>query len=190
MNHSKPQKTSGLLIGLFLLGLATPAAAEPFRIPTLEHGPELARLEPLVGAFQGRLTRFLPNGETLEISPELETGWSLGGAWFESRDLTELPDGTVIHNRTWMTWDRRAEAYKGAWQDNVMPGFVTFSGRWLDERTLELDTGPFELFGRPHRVVFVYTITSDDAFTVEMRQGWNDAEPKKVAEGRFERSKG
>lgn len=169
-------------------GAAAAGAAEPFRIPTLERGPELARLEPLIGSFEGRLTRYLPNGETLEIAPMLETVWSVGGAWLESRDKSELPGGTVIHNRTWMTWDPRDGTYKGAWQDNVMPGFVTFTGRWLDASTLELDTGTFELFGRPHRVVFVYTIATKEAFSIEMRQSWDGAEPTKVAEGRFVRT--
>lgn len=166
---------------------AGPASAQSIKIPTLEHGQELARLEPFVGRWTGGLTRFLPNGKTLELAPTLEAVWNLGDAWLEIRDQTELPDGTLIHNRTWLTWSAREGRYAGAWQDNVLPGFVTFEGRWLDDGRLELDTGEFELFGRPHRVVFTYRAVSNDEFVIEMRQSWDRAEPRRVAEGRFSR---
>ena len=167
---------------------ALPAPGETFSIPVLERGEELERLEFLIGRWSGRLTRYLPNGETLEVSPSLENLWSLGDAWLESRDLTELPDGTVIHNLTWLTWGAREGGYVGAWHDNVMPGFVTFKGRWLEGEKLELDTGEIQLFGRSHRVVFTYGKVSDDEFTVEMLQAWDGDEPRKVAEGHFTRA--
>ncbi len=183
-----PRRASLFTLAMLTVLLATsPIDAQSIHIPTLQRGEDLESLDFLTGRWTGRLTRFFPDGETLDIAPTLDAVWSLGGAWLEVRDRTELPDGTIIHNRTWLTWDAKANAYSGAWQDNVLPDFVKFRGHWLNELRLELDTGEFELFGRPHRVVLTYVRVSDDEFAVEMHQAWDGAEPTLAGEGRFTR---
>jgi len=182
--EARMTSTLRMVIALLPLLAAAPGAAQ---VPLLEKGAELARLEVFAGAWEGRLERVMAGGAGLVLEPRLRFEWAIGGVWLMGHEETELADGSLIHNLTWITWDAHDRVYAGAWHDNVFAGVVTFRGRWLDDRRLELDSGPIEIRGRRHRVILTYALAPADELTVEMRQSWDGAEPRVVATAHYRR---
>lgn len=173
------------LTAIALLTLAPRTSAQ---VPLLERGEEMQKLERFLGAWEGQITRHLPNGATWELANHVNYTWDVGEAWLKSHDAVPLPDGATIQAMMWMTWHAKERRYHGGWQDNVFPQIVLFTATWKEEGdALVLDSGLFDIGGRPHRVVQTFTFVSDDEYRTEMRQAWGDDEPKLVAEGRFTR---
>jgi len=169
------------LVALFV------ASADAQRSIVLQRGPDLQRLAPFVGAWEGTLRRVMPSGAEIELEPSLRFDWAVGGVWLHGRDTTTLPNGDEIENHTWLTWRARDGAYHGAWQDNVFPGMVVFTGSWTDGGALVLDSGDIEVNGRPHRSVQSFRVDGDDTLTTELRMSWDDGPLDVVATGVFKR---
>jgi hypothetical protein len=176
-----------ILFAALILGVCAASLAQP-QPPT--RGEELNRLDFLAGEWSGRLQRYLPSGETLELEPRVTFEWGAGGIWLRGRDDIELPDGGVSPCVSQITWDPDEGVYVGSWQDNVVPGSVTFEGRWLDEKRLELDSGEFDLQGRRNRVIVTYAKVSENEFRTVIRQSRDNGEPKTIARGRFRKGVG
>jgi len=173
-----------ILFAVLILGVWAASLAQP---RPLTKGEELKRLDFLAGAWHGKLQRYLPSVETLELEPRVTFEWGVGGVWLRGRDEIELPDGGVSPSLSQITWDPDEGAYVGSWQDNVVPGSVAFQGRWLDEKRLELDSGEFDLRGRRHRVIVTYAKVSENEFRTVIRQSQENGELKTIARGRFQR---
>jgi len=171
-----------ILFAVLILGVWAASLAQP---RPLTKGEELRRLDFLAGEWSGKLQRYLPSGETLELEPRVTFEWGVEGVWLRGRDHTELPDGGASPSLNQITWDPDEGVYVGSWQDNLVPGSVTFQGRWLDEKRLELDSGDFELQGRQHRVIVTYAKVSENEFRTVIKQSWDNGEPKTIARGRF-----
>lgn len=161
---------SALALSSFALVAQQPAAAPaapaaPAKMEAPKPGPEMAKLQNLVGNFRV--------DEHIEASA---FGPASVGAGFSH--VAEGPGGFSIlidyttlsgamhglKGRGILAWDDNAKAYKQAWTDSMSPALVMSTGNWEGDTLVMRSEGSF--MGKPYKEEDVFSGLGADGFTI------------------------
>ena len=136
-----------------------PAAQEAAKVA----GPELARLEMLVGRWKVTETHLDAQGKvvaTVKGTEKIE--WILDHHAIR-REYTTVAGATAYHAIGLLTWNTAERAYEGVWFDNRSTrGPIAVKGEWQDENgTMEFILQSLAPDGSPVRYQVVERFTED-----------------------------
>ena len=158
---------------------AKPAAPAKMEMP--KPGPEMAKLQPLVGSFRV--------AEHIEASP-----WSGASQGAGFSRVSEGPGGfSVLVEYTTLSgvmhglkghgvlgWDDGAKAYREVWTDSMGPNIAVSTGNWDGDNLVMNSEGT--MMGKPYKERDTFSAIGADGFTLTIEMSMDGSPMQKAME--------